>query len=118
MFIVVPIVEDDDESSEDRAASPVHAEAGTISGVHPCLHIGQRTASRACRHPAVLPTHAADGSPDAADAREGRIDHAAARSAPLPLRSPRAPRVATARPARFQPVKITVTSYSHVRHFK
>jgi len=104
-------VEGDHESSRVRAATPIHGEVRAISGVHPRLHAGKRPASGACRRTAVFPPHPADGSPDAADTREGGIDLATTGHAAIP-RCPRRARPAAApRSAGFQPVKFTVTRY-------
>src|SRR4051794_34504332 len=83
-----PAVEDDDESCR-RIGSRVHPEAGSVSGVHRRLHVGQRPPAGTGRYPALLPPHAANRPSDAADAREGPIDCTQTRRGTLHRRSRR-----------------------------
>jgi hypothetical protein len=65
-------------TSEPCLAASLHAEAGAVSGLHPCLHAGPRPAASPSRPATPLSRHAAIRAPDAAHARALTVDPARA----------------------------------------
>ena len=52
----------------------LHAQAGTVSRVHPRIHAGERAAAGAGRYPTILSADPTIGSSNAAGARTGQVD--------------------------------------------
>src|SRR5262249_49757412 len=65
-----------DESNVWRTTTALHAQAGTVSGLHRRLHARQPQAARRSRHPAPLRRHSAIRPSDDSYARARRPDPA------------------------------------------